>query len=186
MKIIINYDFFEAIKNVNENFSSLKIIRNEKYKCLSFSLPLYFVINYFFHYPKINSLMVFPLCFSINIVNEYIKYYQNHEDKYKVKAKENLELLAEEFQKFNLKTDYDLLLKSKLYEKHLNIKLNVNNLPVLLESKYILVPTYTGNHSSINSIPILEEHIMGSKEYVLSIGKPVKELKLVYVNDLSF
>ena len=48
-----------------------------------------------------------------------------------------------------------------------------------MESKYILVPTYDFNNN-IKNTSILQEHIVGTDKYVLSIGSPKKELKLAY------
>ena len=50
-----------------------------------------------------------------------------------------------------------------------------------MEEKYILVPTNDFNNN-IKNVSIKQEHIIGSTDYVLSIGSPKKELKLAYSN----
>lgn len=36
MKLVINYDLIDAIRNVNEPISPFKIVRNRKYEYLTF------------------------------------------------------------------------------------------------------------------------------------------------------
>ena len=44
MKLLINYDFFNAVRNGNENTHPLKVIRNEKKK-YAIMFPIYLSIS---------------------------------------------------------------------------------------------------------------------------------------------
>ncbi len=48
-----------------------------------------------------------------------------------------------------------------------------------MEKKYILVPTYD-YLGEIQSTSILQEHVVGSKIYVLSLGSEAKEYRFAY------
>ena len=46
MNLLLDYDVVNAIKDINENFSPLKIIRNETGNVLKISLPIVFFGNW--------------------------------------------------------------------------------------------------------------------------------------------
>ena len=46
MKLVINYDFFNAIKDVNEGFTPMKIVRNNKKVLVIYSFPIWFILDY--------------------------------------------------------------------------------------------------------------------------------------------
>lgn len=79
----------------------------------------------------------------------------------------------------NIFTSYDLLLKSKVYDKKYKVEMNKEQLLHIAEEKYILVPSYTYNGDTKDT-SALQEHIVGSKQYVLSLGSPKKVLKPSY------
>ena len=101
------------------------------------------------------------------------------DDDYKNKSIDDLKSLVSKFKDLYINTDYDLLLKSELYDKKYKVHLNENKIPFIMESKYILVPTYDFN-GNVKNTSILQEHEIGTFTYVLSIGSPKKELKLAY------
>ena len=45
MKLVINYDFFNAIKDVNEPYGVLKVIRNNKDRYM-LRLPLWGIVDF--------------------------------------------------------------------------------------------------------------------------------------------
>ena len=53
-----------------------------------------------------------------------------------------LKILAIELRKLNIKTNFDLMTKSELYETNYRIELNKERLPFIAETKFILVPVY--------------------------------------------
>lgn len=47
MKLIINYDLIDAIRNVNEPLTPFKVVRNHKVDILTLYLPFFFDIGPF-------------------------------------------------------------------------------------------------------------------------------------------
>ena len=78
----------------------------------------------------------------------------------------------------NVNTNYDMLLESELYYKKSSIDYSNDNLPVLKSEKYIYVPSY-GFDGSEKTTSILQEHIIGTKEYTLSVEEPDREYRRV-------
>ena len=83
-----------------------------------------------------------------------------------------------------LRTDYDSLLQSELYEKHYKVEVNEGILPKLVEEKYVLVPgrIFRGE---MEDISVLQEHVVGREEYVLSLGSPSKKTSRRLANSFS-
>lgn len=187
MKLVINYDFFKKICNVNEPYSALKIIKNDKRKYV-LQIPTLITINSILvpidELPPLGELLSYlgiqlGLLMILNTLPELITHKVFNYDSYKEEAESKLKDLLSQLKDLYINTDFDLLLKSELYKKQYQIKLNEKKLPYILESKYIMVPTYDSN-GKIMDTSFLQEHVVGSDEYVLSLGSPTKVLKLAY------
>lgn len=72
----------------------------------------------------------------------------------------------------NVKTSGELLLASKEYYREHKFVVSENGVPGVMQNKFINIPTY--NNGSIEETSILQEHKIGSKKYVLSLGSPTK------------
>ena len=180
MNIIINFDFFNAIRDVNENFLGFKIIRNNKRIWIKYNLPIYTTLDFLFLKDNPNKILL-ALLFQMNLAFgiDLFECLLKGEDIYKKEAIIKLKKLIPLLERINLETTYDLLLKSECYDKITNFKINENKLPELVESKYILVPAFDYNGTIIDE-SILQEHVIGSNTYTLSKGSPSKVLKLAY------
>ena len=182
MNLIINYDFFNAIKDVNEPLSPFKVMRNSKRFNTMVALPCFIIMNSFqYHGDLEKTFLTLPINFSVITLLETFHNMLLHKDEYKEIAMIRLKRLVQELNDLNIDTNYDLLLKSELYQKKYHLRLNDEKLTVILESKYILMPTYKFN-GNINDTSVLQQHVVGSKTYVLSLGTYQKEQKLVYNN----
>ena len=178
MKLVINYDFFNAVLDVNEGFTPMKIVRNNK-KGIVLGVPSFFTMNYVLIRSLPDSIKILGLqTLSFFALNYVYKFYYGY-DPYKEASIDRLRKLSYKLNDIFVNTDYDLLLKSEIIKKEHKIHLNEDKIPDLLENKYVLVPTYDFN-GNIKNTSILQEHIVGSNEYVLSVGSPKKELKLAY------
>lgn len=181
MKLVINYDFFKKICNVNEPYSALKIIKNNKRKYV-LEIPVLITFNSILL--PVDELLSclgiqLGLIMILNTLPELITHKVFNYDSYKEEAESKLKDLLSQLKDLYINTDFDLLLKSELYKKQYQIKLNEKKLPYILESKYIMVPTYDSNGKMMDT-SFLQEHVVGSDEYVLSLGSPTKVLKLAY------
>ena len=182
MKLRINYDFFNAIKDVNEGFTPMKIVRNNKKGIAFISIPIWFSLDYAL-YRNLSTVFKIMLLqfFGYYMGTEYIIRIALKKDIYKEKSEQRLKTLVSLLKDHNINTDYNLLLQSELDTRKYKIHLNEAKIPELIEHKYVLVPTYNFN-GMVKDVSIDQEHIVGSNEYILSIGSPEKKLKLAYSN----
>ena len=77
----------------------------------------------------------------------------------------------------NIDTTYEKLLESKVYKR--KYKLAMEGAPGIIRERYIYVPTYDYNGLE-NTTSILEEHRIGTRKYVLTLGSPKKKLAFKY------
>ena len=178
MKIRLKYCFLDKIKDIKENLGPLKIIRNNRHYYLKIDLPAWIVVNLALN-PSL-SYCFFMLCFQFSFVIgfEWLVYALAKRDFYKEHAKYDLFVVLNYLQDLGVNTDYELLLESEAYETKYRLKLNEKRLPILFESKYIMVPSH-GFNGYIKETSILQEHVVGTKKYVLSLGSPKRETQLV-------
>ncbi len=177
MKLVINYDLISKIRDVNDPFTPLKELRNHKLYYGSLG-PLYVLINL----PYVNLFEA--LCISscdlafINIIRFGIEKIDGR-DKYKDMAEQKLRRLVPLLNSCYVDTNYDLLLHSQAYKTEYKVHLNMKKIPEVLQKKYIIVPTYNYNND-IKETSILQEHIVGGNDWVLSLGTPKKKTRLAY------
>ena len=74
-----------------------------------------------------------------------------------------------------------MLLQSEVYDKRIKIDLNESKIPLLMQEKYVFVPAY-GFDGKEKEVSLLQEHEIGSRTYVLSVGEPEKQYRRVLVN----
>ena len=180
MNIMINYDFFNAIKDVNSILTPTKIVRNNIGKWLKFNIPVITSLEYVI--VKEDILKYLPSAIAIHffiVFQMELAQYKLLGDIYKERADIRLKVLVSQFENLNLETSYELIKESKCYHKIKNFKLNDKKIPQLIESKYILVPNYDYKGDIVET-SVLQEHVIGSNNYILSIGEPEKVLKLAY------
>ena len=180
MKLIVNYDLLNSTKNVKDPLSPMKVIRNNKSRWAKFNLPLYTAVNYLINRNIPITIGVLGLQFGLLITSDLL-IYKAYGDKYKEVSERDLKKLAQQLKELNIDTSYDLLLKSELDDKDYKIRLNEHKLPELVESKYILVPSYNYD-GEIKVSHIEQEHVVGSKKYILSIGSKQRQKQLAYAN----
>ena len=168
MKIIIEYDFTNKIKDVNEPYGIVKMLRNNGKDIVRLYLPICVIFDLIFALESKITAKVFLLYEILSYLGIEYFTYKECGDHYKELASKDLKRLVS-------------LLKSEVYDKKYQLRLNEDKIIEVLESKYILVPTYDFN-GHIKDTSILQEHVVGSDDYVLSFGSPAKKLKLVYAN----
>lgn len=94
----------------------------------------------------------------------------------KYEADERLRCLASSLKDINIYTDADSIKNARLYKTQ--YKLVRDEKPFLQQNKYIMLPT-TGSFNA-DEVSLLQEHNVGSKEYVLSMGEPKKRESKVF------
>ncbi len=180
MKLIINYDFLDAIRDVKEPYGPMKLVRNNKQNYLM-HLPLWIGLDYLFFKNVEEIITAIAFEYALLLSSDLLAERDLGIDMYATMSTKKLKKLVTELKELNIKTDYDLLLKSVLYDKKYKISFNKDKIPFLMEEKYILVPTYNFN-GQIKDTPILQEHEMGTRQYILSVSSPAKSYRLVLSN----
>lgn len=88
-------------------------------------------------------------------------------------AKLELLELSLKLKEINVSTSYDLLLDTELYHTEYKLRNDENKFKGIIQNKYFDIPTY--NDGKIETTSVRQEHILGSKQYVLSTGSPNKQ-----------
>jgi len=178
MKIIINYDLLSKVSEANSGFALDKSIKHIL-KCSlvveSICIPIYVAGNYSFVdiIKDASKTLAFQSLWCMIIDLLFSKFEKQI-------ALEQLKKLTKELKNININTNYELLLNS--YKDQTRYKLEKNNsfIPKIKQEKYIIVPI--NENGEEKEISILQEHVIGSRNYVLSRGTCVKQksLKLVF------
>ena len=177
MQIMINYDLLETLKNSNEKFGLKKITRAYKIYWLKYHIPIFTLFDMAFsHGDVVQTIKSLPLQLSCTYFVELLVYLSSQNDRFKTVSDARLIKLLVDLANNDVDTSYELLKQSTMYDKNYELKRDNKNHPELVQTKYFYVPVYdySGN---INDLSIQQEHVMGSKTYVLSLGSPKKVLK---------
>ena len=179
MKLLINYDFFEAIRNVKEPYGVLKVVRNN-HDMYMVRLPMFGVVDlaYFRNIPAAMASLMFQ--YMLVLSGEMYIDRQSGIDMYATMGAKQLKELVTSFEEINVKTDYDLLLQANLYHKDYKLDFNHEHMPIIRENKYIFVPSHNYD-GSVKDTSVLQEHMLGSDGYILSVGEPEKRYRKVLV-----
>lgn len=172
MKININYDLMDKISESKKGYS---LKRYTKRTLLTFSIASIIDISFF---DNDYNILIYKIISYITFHSLYngISAYALSDLTKKV-ATNDLSQLIHKLNNLGIKTDETVLLDSHSYKTTYDINLD-SNIPQIKQNKYINIPIkdeYWGN----KEISLLQEHIIGTKEYELSIGKP--EEKKIYI-----
>ena len=181
MNIVINYDFFNAIKDVNEGFTISKIARNCKNSWVKYNIPILAIAEYITFHEDFIKHMPEALVIQLGLIfGSNIAGYLTTGDIYKDKADYRLKTLLLQLRNLNIDTSMDLMKESICENRIYNLKFNKKNILQLIEYKYILVPTYNYQGDIVDT-SIMQEHVVGSSKYILSQGSLKKVMKPVVV-----
>lgn len=92
-------------------------------------------------------------------------------------SKEDLEKIVRQLSSLDVCVGYESLLKAYKYDKEYETIKSESAIPRILEKKYIMVPCSDDEVS--DEVSLVQEHIVGSKKYTLSVGELQKTYKLV-------
>lgn len=183
MKLIINYDLIKKVNTANGIIDYKRIIsKSFRLSTIGWLAGISFVgITYGYKDADLLSMLESYLTCNLGIMamSSILERFQKRtkaED-----ALEELEELALQMQTLGLDTSAELLKDATLIEtKH---EITFNHLkPTIKEKKYILIHNYNYQKDIIET-SLLQEHNLGSKDYILSIGSKEKKLKKVLVNN---
>ena len=90
------------------------------------------------------------------------------------RAEEELRKLALQLNNLNISVNLDDLKEAVIYHK--KYRLRKDGKPGVIRERYIEVPVSDSNNINRDSASIKEEHVMGSRSYVLSLDTPKKQM----------
>lgn len=90
------------------------------------------------------------------------------------RAEEELRKLALQLNNLNISVNLDDLKEAVIYHK--KYRLRKDGKPGVIRERYIEVPVSDSNNINRDSASIKEEHVMGSRNYVLSLDTPKKQM----------
>lgn len=173
MKIIINYDLMDKISEAKQGYSLNRCIKRTLGMTAFTSLigaPDNLIMGNISPdlWIELSAYLACHTSFMVALAWTFKNMSQES-------AKKMLHYLVSDLQKHCVKTDEDSILDTKNYKTEYDFSFK-SALPIIEQKKYLNVPVrdeYFGD----KDISLVQEHIMGSREYILSLGEP-KEQKV--------
>lgn len=165
MKIIINYDLIDKVREANTGFSLRKFttlvgLTN------GLVIPPMIIGSELGNVPLTDTLESILRILCISSLQSFGYSYFG-----KYSAIENLRELSKKLKDIYVETDSELLKES--YQYDIEYSINFDSFPPKLEEKkYIMVPVY--NEWGSNERSLVQEHVVGSRTFALSYGEPEK------------
>ena len=167
MKLIINYDLVNEIMKANTGFDFKRFASK-----MAISTGVIVPINFTTHAinPEAHSFisLLSSYMYSTFIFGSSELALKSINIKLADLA---LKQLSSSLTKINIYTDAESIKKARLYK--IQYKIIHEDKPAIQQNRFMMLPT-TGTFNA-DEVSLQEEHIIGSKEYVLSIGEPKKK-----------
>lgn len=176
MKLIINYDLINEISNANTGINIKRI-----YAKMGIYMGTLLTLNIAATLAGSESA---PTNITFGIVNGIIIFGGSEfalKDFTKEAAEKRLRTLVPTLSKINIYTDLDSLKSARLYKTQYRI--DKDEKPSIIQTKFIMLPTT--NMLNADEVSLQQDHKIGSKEYVLSIGEPKKSESKILSKVLS-
>lgn len=174
LKIETDYDLFDLISGAKTGMQHKRIVK----KIVGYSIATS-MINLPFEMmaeqPGKEIMISTLYFFCCNSMGFPAAYYMLR-DNTKKYSKEDLEKIVRQLSSFDVCVGYESLLKAYKYDKEYETIKSESAIPKILEKKYIMVPC---SNDVSDGVSLVQEHIVGSKKYTLSVGEVQKTYKLV-------
>lgn len=163
MKLVINYDLINEIKKANTGINFKRFyIKQGIYTGTMIAVNL---SSFIARHELVPSTIYFGIPYGLFVFgsSEFLSRNLN-----KREADFKISQLASSLSKINIYTDAESLKNAELYKTQ--YKLVRDKKIAIQENKFMMIPT----NSTLNAdkISLQQEHVIGSDEYVLSIGEP--------------
>lgn len=173
MKIIINYDLLDKIREAKTGIS---LHRTTKAILITSSIVITtstIVLSFLISPEELTKEFIQIIANSLIMQTSFrISFDLLVSKLYKIISKEQLRQLSSQLKDIKVNTDKDLILESYKYKNEYKLLKSENDVD-LVQKKYIMVPVIENGEES--EVSILQEHAIGSKIYSLSIGEPTKQ-----------
>ena len=174
MKIRLNYDLIDKVKESKKGLL-LKRVVNKSFCYSGLNTLFWMPFNQHIYNNLSQATVKDFIYFSLGYFS--ILSYLELKNKTLVKNEslDKLKRLASMLRDNYVNTDYELLQDSYEYDRSYSVILDDNKFLRLKQDKYIMIPTTDGFGDK--EISLVQEHLIGSKDYELSYGSPKKVLK---------
>lgn len=174
LKLNVNYDLLEHIERANRCLSLKREAKN---------MVLYSSITATVQFIGGEPLEVMPFRLGYNALfyiamRSPLLFLFHKLPIYEEERQFRFDRIIKDLAKIEVSTNRDLLLEAHAYKREYEIGFYKSVIPYLKENKYIMVPSYNGYSEGETSV--LQEHVVGTRAYELSVGEPKKEYKLSY------
>ena len=177
MKIRINYDLLDKIREQNTGFSVIRTRRDNLRYTIVF-LPIDLLIASGDVKQVVATALVRLIWNSIMFpLVEKCVFPGFNKNRATMQLKELAILLKEQY----VNTDYELLQEAYEYETNYKFILDDDKIPRLKQEKYIMVPVV--DRDGEKEVSLVQEHLIGSNDYELSYGSPSKSKVLKPVSN---
>ena len=172
MKLKINYDVLDKI-NIAKTGINIKRSLKDTARVLTIYTPVNIGLNLALNTPED---IIPEYMYAIGLYT-FIHFTPNLflAKLQKASAIDDLKILSSYLKTLNIDTNHELLLNSEKYKTEYELTEEKRKIK---QSKYISVPT-----EDDSEISLLQEHIIGTNEYELSIGEPKKVYKLAPIKN---
>ena len=175
MKLRINYDLVDKVSEAKKGYSLKRCVKRV-FGMTAVSGSISTLNNFVAQNDPRELLIIYPIHMAIH-TGYTIMFSWGCSNIIKSLAVTNLEKLTRDLGSICVRTDYESLLNTYTYKT--KYKLNTDSkLPRVEQKRYMKIPVkdeYFGDRE----IPILQEHIIGSRNYDLSIGEPEEKKILI-------
>ena len=173
MKIVINYDLMDKIAEAKQGYSLKRCVKRTL-GFMAFSSAIGIPDNLISGnispdlWIELSAYLACHTSFTVALAWTFKNMSQEV-------ARRTLKSLVSELRNHCIKCDEDSILDSKSYKTEYDFSF-ASSLPIIEQRKYLNVPVrdeYFGD----KEVSLVQEHIIGSREYTLSLGEP-KEQKV--------
>lgn len=175
MKLRINYDLVDKVSEAKQGYSLKRCVKRV-IGMTAVSGSMSTLNNLVAQNDPRELLVIYPIHMSIHTAYT-IMFSYGCSSIIKSLAVDHLEKLTRDLGSICVRTDYESLLNTYTYKT--KYRLNTDSkLPRVEQKRYMKIPVkdeYFGDRE----IPLLQEHIIGSRNYDLSIGEPEEKKVLV-------
>lgn len=169
MKLTVNYDLINRIKESKRGFRLSKIIKSNL--CITLPSTLTFLLF------KENKLEILIYFITLNSIFNFMDLSRPFNKKVMQDSTWDLNLLLDKLYKLDIRTTMPLLQESRVIQTNYEVKYRDDKIPVLMQKKYITVPLSNGHEETI-----LQKHVFGDDNYELSVQEPTKKLQFKTVH----
>lgn len=178
MKIHLNYDLMNKLATAKRGYD---LKQNIKFQvclqtvlfCLDAALDIGLTEDH-----KVAWMTNLFYCIFFGVLNTHMNNFIDKKfEIYKERVEYKIRKLASDLKILQVNTNVEMLKEAELVQTNYKFKLNNKKIPVLKQDKYIKIPVVNGMGERFEET-LYQEHIVGTKDYDLSVKEPDKKVQV--------